>query len=107
MTNNGLIVLCAILVGGLVFAFTSSQSLADFSEEIETEVVGNTDDTVKTFDSWHFLRCVHSDHECEHEAHSHGYHHYKVRHHDWRCAWSDTDLDDADALQDEDGCYGK
>ncbi len=34
---------------------------------------------------WDFLACVHSSHECKHEASHHGYPHYKAVHDHHRC----------------------
>lgn len=34
---------------------------------------------------WHFITCVHDDHECLHEAEHHGYEHYKAVHDSRSC----------------------
>jgi len=62
--------------------------------QLQVETAGSVDfsqreaSNLSPYDGWRFLSCVDSSHECENEAHDHGYHHYRTRSYSRECGHS-------------------
>lgn len=78
-----------LLALSLVFgvsAFAANEAVEAIGETaIETSTDGAQEAAGSEHIDWHFITCVHDDHECEHEAEHHGYDHHKVEHNHRRC----------------------
>lgn len=59
------------------------------AEDVASEGVTIPADSVEAFEAAHphdqFLGCVHDEHECDHLAHSQGYHHHYTTYDHHRC----------------------
>jgi len=71
-----------VLSAAIAVASEDVASESEAKPEIAVEGQATPHDEASANDRihWDFITCVHTTHECSHEAQYHGYHHYKAVH---------------------------